>query len=71
MKRDTIFLLAVLVVVLLFVGVTIITSLLRQPSDTAVLVGLLIGLAYVVGSYFLINYLLKKSNKNEKTNSNQ
>lgn len=70
MKKDTIFLVVILTVVLLFVGVTIITSFLRQQSDTAVLVGLSIGLMYVVGFYFLINYLIKKNKKNEKTNSN-
>lgn len=48
-------------------------ELLRQQSDIAVIIGVLLACVFVVGNYFLINYLItiiKKPKQNEKNNSN-
>jgi hypothetical protein len=47
-----------------------ITELLRQPSDMAVLVGVLGVCIFLALNYFLINKLIKTINQNEKANPN-
>jgi len=49
-----------------------ITELLRQQSDIAVTAGVVLSCIFIVGNYFLINYLIftiKNKFKNEKSNS--
>lgn len=50
-----------------------IAELLRQPSDMAVIAGVVISCIDVAGNYFLINYINKLSKtkkQDEKTDSN-
>lgn len=48
-------------------------ELLRQQSDIAVIIGVILACVFIVGNYFLINYLIttiKNKKQNEKNNSN-
>ncbi len=50
-----------------------IAELLRQPSDMAVIAGVILSCIYVAGNYFLVNYIIKQfktKKQDEKTNSN-
>jgi uncharacterized membrane protein (UPF0136 family) len=49
---------------------SLITELLRQQSDMAVIAGVALGCLFLVANYFLINKLIKTNKPNEKTNSN-
>lgn len=70
MKNQPLFIPAIAVIV--FVVLTFICDLLRQPSDTAVYVAIGLLILLYVGIYFLIKYLNKlKKQENEENNSNQ
>jgi phosphotransferase system glucose/maltose/N-acetylglucosamine-specific IIC component len=69
-NKKFLFAVPVLFVIAIY-GITIITNLLRQQSDIAVIVGLMVAFAYMVGFYYIIKFLTKKTKKtDEKNNSN-
>lgn len=48
-------------------------ELLRQQSDIAVIMGVIIACVFIIGNYFLINYIIttiKNKKQNEKSNPN-
>lgn len=43
-----------------FIMISVVSGLVRQPSDMAVIVGLLLAITSLYGNYFIIKYITKK-----------